>query len=159
MCIVSFMMSGKTWMTPGRLSKIRLYMVPITAHMYCLCVCKYREELWSPHASGAFHWTIWGISLHALAFFLARASQGGSSWAKGAVDGLSLLLLSFSTMDVLDSSREQNTVHSKQWITAYIFIFIQNLYLCIISDVIHLCNYIGHIYTVGQNFGIRSFFF
>lgn len=26
------------------------------------------------------HWTIWGISLQALAFFLARAIQGGSSW-------------------------------------------------------------------------------
>ncbi len=94
-------------MTSGGLSKISLYMVPITAHMYCICVGKYREELWSPYAS--VHWTIWGISLHALAFFLARASQGGSSCASGAVDGLALLLLSFSTMDVLDSSREQNT--------------------------------------------------
>lgn len=26
------------------------------------------------------HWTIWGISLQALAFFLAKAIQGGSSW-------------------------------------------------------------------------------
>lgn len=28
----------------------------------------------------ACHWTIWGISLQALAFFLAKAIQGGSSW-------------------------------------------------------------------------------
>lgn len=26
------------------------------------------------------HWTIWGISLQALAFFFAKAIQGGSSW-------------------------------------------------------------------------------
>lgn len=30
----------------------------------------------------ACHWTIWGISLQALAFFLASAIQGGSSWAR-----------------------------------------------------------------------------
>lgn len=29
------------------------------------------------------HWTIWGISLQALAFFLASAIHGGSSWGRG----------------------------------------------------------------------------
>lgn len=32
----------------------------------------------------ARHWTIWGISLQALAFFLASAIQGGSSWGRAA---------------------------------------------------------------------------
>lgn len=39
------------------------------------------QTLWWSHIS-FHHWTIWGISLQALAFFLASAIQGGSSWGR-----------------------------------------------------------------------------
>lgn len=38
------------------------------------------------HWHGARHWTIWGISLQAFAFFFASAIQGGSSCGKAGAD-------------------------------------------------------------------------
>lgn len=42
------------------------------------------------------YWTIWGISLHALAFFFARDSQGGSAGLHMDTGRLSDVLISFS---------------------------------------------------------------
>lgn len=48
--------------------------------------------------------TIWGISLHALAFFLARDSQGGSAELHGVIGRLEEYLASFSTAGITDAS-------------------------------------------------------
>lgn len=48
--------------------------------------------------------TIWGISLHALAFFLARDSQGGSAGLQGVIGRLEECLDSFSTAGTTDAS-------------------------------------------------------
>lgn len=48
--------------------------------------------------------TIWGISLHALAFFLARDSQGGSAGLHGVIGRLEECLVSFSTAGITDAS-------------------------------------------------------
>lgn len=53
--------------------------------------------------------TICGISLQALAFFLARASHGGSSWVRGAGTVWLMLLFSFSTSTGLEISKEHDT--------------------------------------------------
>lgn len=50
--------------------------------------------------------TIWGISLHALAFFLARDSQGGSAGLQGVIGRLEECLASFSTAGTTDASWE-----------------------------------------------------
>lgn len=42
------------------------------------------------------YWTIWGISLHALAFFFARESQGGSAGLHMDIGRLVDVLISFS---------------------------------------------------------------
>lgn len=50
--------------------------------------------------------TIWGISLHALAFFLARDSQGGSAGLQDVIGRLQECLASFSTAGTTDASGE-----------------------------------------------------
>lgn len=50
--------------------------------------------------------TIWGISLHALAFFLARDSQGGSAGLQGVIGRLEECLASLSTAGTTDASWE-----------------------------------------------------
>lgn len=48
--------------------------------------------------------TIWGISLQALAFFLARDSQGGSTGLHGVIGRLEDCLVSFSAVGAPDAS-------------------------------------------------------
>lgn len=48
--------------------------------------------------------TIWGISLQALAFFLARESHGGSAGLHGVIGRLEECLPSFSTAEITDVS-------------------------------------------------------
>lgn len=48
--------------------------------------------------------TIWGISLHALAFFLARDSHSGSAGLHGVIGRLEECLVSFSTAGITDAS-------------------------------------------------------
>lgn len=80
---------------------------------FCVCKMSWKEAV----SLGIFYGlycTICGISLQALAFFLARASHGGSSCVRGAGTVWLMLLFSFSTSTGLDISKEHDTNHRKK---------------------------------------------